>query len=84
MYKTTIVDIEIEVEDIEEFLEDEFYDLDIFEVKKLIKVMKRIVLDGCYYEGKPFLNANNIIDFLKNNPNIAQDVKEYFNQNEVV
>lgn len=84
MYKTATVEIEIEVEDIKEFLEYDFNDLNSYEYHDLMKIMKNLVLNYSYYGTDTNLDASDIIHFLKNNPDIAKDVKGYLNQNEVL
>ena len=84
MIKSATVDVEIEVEDIEEYLEYDIKDLDSYDYNKLMKIMKNLVLNWSYYDGNPNLDASDIIYFLKQYPDIAKDIKEYLNQNEMV
>ena len=84
MYKTTTVYIEFDIEDVKEFLDCDFYDLNYHDYQELSKIMKNLVFNYPYYEEEPTITSEDIIEFLKKNTIIAAEVKKVLNQNEMV
>lgn len=86
MIKTINADIDVEIDtyDVQDFLTNDYYDLNPYDRDDLIEIMKEIVLDSSLSSLESKLNINDMIYLFKNNPNLAREVKEYLNQNEMV
>ena len=78
------IDVEIDVQDIQDFLTDDYYNLSKYEREYLIKIMKEIVLDSSLSSLKFKLDINDMIYLFEHNSNLAREVKEYLNQNEIL
>lgn len=84
MIKTinTDIDVEINAQDIYDFLTDDYYNLNPYDRDDLLEIMKERVLDSSPLPSS--LNINDMIYLFKNNSNLAREVKEYLNKNEVL
>lgn len=86
MIKTVNVDIDVEIDtyDVLDFLTNNYSDLSSYERGCLISTMKKIVLDSSLSDLKLKLDINDMIYLFKYNSNLAHEVKEYLNQNEIL
>ena len=86
MIKTVNSDIEVEInaQDIEDFLTDDYYSLNAYDRNDLLENMKEIVLDSSLSSLESKFDINDMIYLFKYNSNLAHEVKEYLNKNEVV
>lgn len=86
MIKTTNADIDIEIDaqDVQDFLTDDYYGLSSYDRDDLLKIMKEIVLDSSLSSLESKLDINDMIYLFKYNSNLAREVKEYLNKNEMV
>jgi len=73
------IDVEIDTQDVYDFLINDYYDRD-----DLLEIMKEIVLDSSLSTFKFKLDINDMIYLFKHNSNLAHEVKEYLNQNEIL
>lgn len=86
MIKTVNADIDVEVNvyDVQEFLTNYYPYLSSYERGYLLKNMKEIVLDSSLSSLTFKLDINDMIYLFKYNSNLAHEVKEYLNKNEMV
>ena len=86
MIKTVNVDIDVEIDvyDVKDFLTNNYSDLSSYERSYLLKNMKEIVLDSSLSSLTFKLDINDMIYLFKYNSNLAREVKEYLNKNEMV
>ena len=86
MIKTinTDIDVEIDAYDVQNFLTNDYSHLSSYERAYLIQTMKKIVLDSSLSNLKLKLDINDMIYLFKYNSNLAHEVKEYLNKNEIL
>ena len=80
----TNIEVEIDAQDVEDFLTHDYYDLSSGDRECLLEIMKEIVLDSSLQSLKSKLDINNMIYLFKYNSDLACEVKEYLNKNEMV
>lgn len=78
------IDVEIDAQDVQNFLTDDYYGLNPYDRDDLIEIMKEIVLDSSRSSLESKLDINDMIYLFKYNSNLAREVKEYLNKNEMV
>lgn len=78
MTKEAYVEVEINKNDILNYLDFDFYDLDYPEWEEIVDKIKTIVLSYTEKEDKdindPILNSKEILDYLARNPTISREV----------
>ena len=78
------IDVEIDAQDIENFLTDDYYCLGSYERDDLLEIMKEIVLDSSLLSLESKLNIDDMIYLFKYNSELAREVREYLNKNEIL
>ena len=77
MIKEAQVEIEIDTQDIIDYLDYDFYNISWQNQEKLLNKMKNCVLNDDYpYFMKPVITSDDIITYLKNNPEVFWDVEK--------
>ena len=78
------IDVEIGAQDVEDFLTNDYYSLSSYDRNDLLETMKEIVLDSSLSFLESKLDIDDMIYLFKYNSNLAREVKEYLNKNEIL
>lgn len=78
------IDVEIDAQDIKDFLTDDYYSLSAYDRNDLLENMKEIVLDSSLSSLESKLNIDDMIYLFKYNSELAREVREYLNKNEIL